>query len=56
MSNSYIKQLDPMAGLVEYINDIKPYHTKIIENEVEYTNTDLSSVLMTESIVFEFSP
>jgi len=31
-----LKVLDPVQGLVDYINDIKPYHTKVVEVLVEY--------------------
>lgn len=33
---SSIKQLDPVQGLVDYVLDVKPYHTKIIEVLIEY--------------------
>lgn len=33
---SNIKQLDPVQGLVDYVLDVKPFHTKIVEVLVEY--------------------
>lgn len=33
---SNVKTLDPVEGLVEYVLDIKPFHTKIVEVLVEY--------------------
>lgn len=33
---SGVRTLDPVQGLADYVNDIKPYHTKIIEVLVEY--------------------
>jgi len=35
-----LKELDPVQGLVDYVLDIKPYHTKIIEVLVEYIHND----------------
>lgn len=40
--------IDPVAGLVEYVQEIKPYHTKIIEVLVEYVHTDCIDVTITE--------
>lgn len=37
---SNIKQLDPVQGLVSYVQDIKPFHTKIVEVLVEYVYTE----------------
>jgi len=35
-----LKALDPVAGLIAYVEDIKPYHTKIIEILIEYVYND----------------
>lgn len=43
-----VKILDPVKGLVDYVNDIKPYHTKVIESLVEYIGTDAVDVRITE--------
>jgi len=40
MSNNYIKTLDPIQGLYDYVQDIKPYHTKIVEVLIEYVYDD----------------
>lgn len=44
---------DPVEGLVQYINDIKPYHTKIISVLVEYIHTDYLNVTITENISWQ---
>src|SRR5271154_6372314 len=36
--------IDPIQGLIDYVNDIKPYHTKIFETLVEYVYTDYVNV------------
>jgi len=54
-----IKFLDPVQGLIDYVNDIKPYHTKIIESLVEYVSTEFVNVTILEDfqlhIEFDFS-
>jgi len=44
------KTLDPVQGLVDYVLEIKPYHTKIVEVLVEYIQTDPINVTVTEDI------
>jgi len=44
------KTLDPVQGLVDYILEIKPYHTKIVEVLVEYIQVDPINVTVTENI------
>jgi hypothetical protein len=34
------KLINPLKGLVDYVNDIKPYHTKILEVLIEYVYQD----------------
>lgn len=41
--------LDPISGLINYVTDIKPYHTKIFETLVEYVYTDSVAVTITDS-------
>lgn len=36
--------IDPIQGLVDYVNVIKPYHTKVFETLVEYVYTDYVNV------------
>lgn len=42
--------LDPVQGLVDYVLDVKPYHTKIMEVLVEYIHSDPINVTITDSI------
>lgn len=43
-----VRVLDPVEGLVGYVNDTKPYHTKIIEVLVEYVFGEPINVTITE--------
>jgi hypothetical protein len=43
-----LKTIDPVEGLINYIDDIKPYHTKIFEVLTNYVYTDYVNVTMTE--------
>jgi hypothetical protein len=43
-----LKNLDPVQGLVDYVLDIKPYHTKIAEIIVEYVYNDNVAVVITD--------
>lgn len=45
-------QADPVQGLVDYILEIKPFHTKIIEVLVEYVHSDDVSVSIEDNIQF----
>jgi len=47
---SNIKKLDPVQGLVDYILDIKPYHTKVIEILTEYVYDEIVDVTVTEDL------
>ena len=40
--------IDPVEGLVQFTLDVKPYHTKILEVEVEYIYTDVVDVTITD--------
>ena len=44
------KTLDPVQGLVDYVLEIKPYHTKIVEVLVEYIQVDPINVTMEEDL------
>lgn len=39
----------PTNGLIDYINHIKPYHTKILETNIELVCNDLVSVTLTDT-------
>ncbi len=47
---SNLKTLDPVQGLVDYVNDVKPYHTKIIEVSVEYQYDEAADTTMLETL------
>ena len=47
-TNSVVGRIDPVSGLVAYVEEIKPFHTKIIEVLVEYIHTDCIDVTITE--------
>ena len=42
------KTLDPVQGLIDYVLEIKPYHTKIMEVLVEYVHSDNVDVTIIE--------
>lgn len=56
MANSYIKQLDPIQGLIDYVNDIKPYHSKVIEVMIEYVYDDVVNMRVDDAIQFTWGP
>ena len=47
-----VKPLDPIQGFVDYINDIKPYHTKIAEVLIEYQQVELVDITIIEDLQF----
>ncbi len=59
MANENIN-LDPVQGLIDYVNDIKPYHSKVIEALIEYVGIENLQVTIIENFqlgidfVFEF--
>lgn len=48
MADELLTQLDPVQGLVDYVEFVKPYHTKVLEVLVEYIHTDCIDVTITE--------
>lgn len=57
MTNSaYIRQLDPIQGLVDYVQDVKPYHTKIIEVMIEYVYDDSVDGVIGEGLNVAWGP
>jgi hypothetical protein len=50
---SNLKILDPVQGLIDYTNDIKPYHTKVIEALIEYVGVETIGVTIFEEFNFE---
>ena len=47
---SNIKELDPVQGLVDYVLDIKPYHTKIVEVLIEYVYGENVNVTVLDEV------
>lgn len=45
-----ISNRDPLQGLIDYVNSIKPFHTKIAEIRVQYNHEDLVDIVISEDI------
>lgn len=54
-NNKFITIIDPIDALIGYINDIKPYHSKIVEINVEYTYTESANFTFKESLLNTWS-
>jgi len=46
---------DPVAGLVNYVLDTKPYHSKILEVLIEYLYTDTANITIVDRIFFDIN-
>lgn len=46
---------DPVQGLVDYVNDVKPFHSKILEVWVEYIHTDPIKSVVADNMFMELS-
>jgi len=44
--------IDPIQGLVDYVAEIKPYHTKVVEVLIEYVHADNIDVTIDEQLNF----
>jgi len=55
-NNAYIRQLDPIQGLVDYVLDVKPYHTKIVEVMIEYVYNDNVTGIVSDLVNFSWGP
>jgi hypothetical protein len=51
--NTGIRTINPVQGLNDYIEDIKPYHTKVIESIVEYNTSEELSVIISDELTIE---
>lgn len=49
-SNEGLFRKDPVQGLVDYVLDIKPFHTKIVDVLIEYIYTDPLNVKITDEL------
>jgi len=52
---SNVKVLDPVQGLIDYVEDIKPYHTKVIESLVEYVSQETVNVNLLEEYLLDIA-
>lgn len=41
---------DPLEGFIEYVKNVKPYHTKILEIIVEYQYSDIVNITISEKL------
>jgi hypothetical protein len=48
-----LSTIDPTEGLIQYVQAVKPYHTKVLEVLVEYVYTENLAVTIVDSVVFE---
>ena len=48
-----LRVLDPVQGLIDYILDVKPFHTKIVEVLVEYVYEEMVDLTVLENLGFE---
>jgi len=50
-----ISNRDPLQGLIDYVNAIKPFHTKIAEVRVQYNYAETVNVTITDSLSFDIT-
>jgi len=48
-----VDRIDPINSLIEYVNEIKPFHSKIIETLTEYVYSENINVTMTDLAKFD---
>ena len=48
-------RIDPTQGLVDYVNAVKPYHTKLLEVLVEYVYTERVDITVSERWKWDMS-
>jgi hypothetical protein len=46
-------KIDPVEGFVQFVQDVKPYHTKVIDVIIEYIHEDDLNVKITEQLDWE---
>lgn len=49
MANTTVSTTDPLESFLEYIADVKPYHTKVYEVVLEYTYSEPVNVSIAET-------
>lgn len=47
-----LMRIDPTQGLIEYVNTVKPYHTKLLDILVEYVYTDAVNVTVKDNLTW----
>ena len=47
--------LDPIQGLIDYVEEIKPFHTKVLEVAVTYSQSDDIDVTFTEGFTVDIT-
>ena len=46
---------DPIQGLIDYVEEIKPFHTKILETAVTYAQSEDIDITITEEFLLDIS-
>ncbi|KKK94082.1 hypothetical protein LCGC14_2686430, partial [marine sediment metagenome] len=46
---------DPIQGLIDYVNEIKPFHTKILETAVTYAQSEDIDIVISEEFFLDVS-
>ena len=46
---------DPIQGLIDYVEEIKPFHTKVLTVAVAYAHNDDVDITFTEEVEFDIS-
>lgn len=47
--------LDPIQGFIQYINQIKPFHTKILEIVIKYQYIDIVNIKIIENVLININ-
>ena len=47
--------IDPIQGLIDYVSEVKPFHTKILEVAVAYSHNDDVDVTITEDLQLDIA-
>lgn len=48
-------RIDPTQGLTNYVNEVKPYHSKVLDILTEYIYTESISVTMTDALSWDIA-
>lgn len=47
--------IDPIQGLIDYVGEVKPFHTKILEVAVAYAHNDDVNITITEDLELDIA-